>query len=325
MSERVNFSYEPTADSTDLLATVSVFSDKPHGRSQLTEDLERVGFRVLSSGDADQLLYEDPALLGDVVVLECVSVNAREMAALAHLDQRMAQSGAQLIVATSLDSLGDIFACFDQSAPQFLVAPSRAEMIIGVGRISAGVPHGRVRELSQEDRTALVRLSQQVEQIARQLEGLSERSLGGENHDGVVKDAKPAFRGFASNKTAEPLVRPSLPDPRVVRAIIRRRRARARYFEAELFADPAWDILLDLTAADAERVRVSVTSLCIASGVPATTALRWIGQMTEAGLLMRVEDTTDKRRVFISLTDKARNAMAQYFADEVGQMTGTAA
>ena len=325
MSERVNFFYKPTEDSTDLLATVSVFNDRPHGRSQLIDDLENVGFRVLSSGDVDQLLYEESALLGDIVILECECTSASRMAALARLDQRMARSGAQLFVATSLDSLDDIFACFDQSAPQFLVAPSRAEMIVGIGRVAALVPHGRVRELSQEDRTALVRLSQQVEQIARQLEGLSERSKGGEAQDRVVKDAKPAFRGFVSNKTAEPLVRPSLPDPRVVRAIIRRRRARARFFEAELFADPAWDILLDLTAADAERARVSVTSLCIASGVPATTALRWIGQMTEAGLLMRVEDTTDKRRVFISLTDKARNAMARYFADVADPMTDSAA
>ena len=102
-----------------------------------------------------------------------------------------------------------------------------------------------------------------------------------------------------------------------MRQIIRQRHARARYFDSELFADPAWDILLDLTAARAEHKRVSVTSLCIASGVPPTTALRWIAQMTEAGLLERVEDESDKRRAFIALTDRAADAMARYFA-EVG-------
>jgi DNA-binding MarR family transcriptional regulator len=64
-----------------------------------------------------------------------------------------------------------------------------------------------------------------------------------------------------------------------------------------------------------EKNRVSVTSLCIASGVPPTTALRWIGQMTEAGLLKRIEDETDRRRAFITLTDKAVEAMAAYFAE----------
>jgi DNA-binding MarR family transcriptional regulator len=49
--------------------------------------------------------------------------------------------------------------------------------------------------------------------------------------------------------------------------------------------------------------------------VPPTTALRWIGQLTEAGLLQRVEDDTDRRRAFITLTDRAADAMARYFAD----------
>lgn len=77
-------------------------------------------------------------------------------------------------------------------------------------------------------------------------------------------------------------------------------------------------MLLDLTAARVEHARVSVTSLCIASAVPPTTALRWIAQMTDAGLLERVEDDTDRRRAFIQLTDKAVDAMARYF-DELGK------
>jgi DNA-binding MarR family transcriptional regulator len=74
-------------------------------------------------------------------------------------------------------------------------------------------------------------------------------------------------------------------------------------------------MLLDLAAARAEHLRVSVTSLCIASGVPPTTALRWIGQMIDAGLLQRISDDADRRRAFITLTDKAAEAMARYFAE----------
>ena len=114
--------------------------------------------------------------------------------------------------------------------------------------------------------------------------------------------------------------RPPLPDPRLVRAIIRQRSSRLRYFPDDMFADPAWDMLLDLTAARAEHNRVSVTSLCIASGVPSTTALRWIAQLTQAGLVERVEDDTDRRRAFVQLTDRAADAMARYFADNVGRL-----
>ena len=90
---------------------------------------------------------------------------------------------------------------------------------------------------------------------------------------------------------------------------------RAKFFDSELFADPAWDMLLDLTAARVERTRVSGTSLCIASGGPPTTALRWITQLVDAGLLERQQDEVERRRAFIALTDKAAEAMARYFAE----------
>jgi len=44
-----------------------------------------------------------------------------------------------------------------------------------------------------------------------------------------------------------------------VRAIIRARRLRSRYFPEELFADPAWDMLLDLLQAEISKLRVPVS------------------------------------------------------------------
>lgn len=107
----------------------------------------------------------------------------------------------------------------------------------------------------------------------------------------------------------------------MVRRLIRLRRDRERHFPADLFGDPAWDMLLDLTAARAEGAQVSVTSLCIAAGVPATTALRWLTQMVEAGLFIRVPDPADKRRAFIALSDRSLTAMAGYFASLRGPVT----
>lgn len=111
-------------------------------------------------------------------------------------------------------------------------------------------------------------------------------------------------------------VRPALPDPRLIRRIIRNRQSRANFFNKfgkDIFGDPAWDMLLDLAVARAEHTRVSVTSLCIASGVPPTTALRWISLMVDEGLFVRVDDESDKRRAFIALSDKAADIMASYF------------
>lgn len=102
-----------------------------------------------------------------------------------------------------------------------------------------------------------------------------------------------------------------------VRSVIRARRLRARYFSEELFADPAWDMLLDLLQAEIAQLRVPVSSLCIAAAVPATTALRWLRTMVQQGLFVRRADPNDGRRVFVELAPRASQALRRYFA-EVG-------
>lgn len=106
--------------------------------------------------------------------------------------------------------------------------------------------------------------------------------------------------------------------PDVVRSVIRARRLRNRYFQDDLFADPAWDMLLDLLQAEIAQLRVPVSSLCIAAAVPATTALRWLKTMTDQGIFRRRADPHDGRRVFVELSPDASVAMRRYFA-EVGQ------
>lgn len=125
----------------------------------------------------------------------------------------------------------------------------------------------------------------------------------------------------------ESLIRQSrtpLPDPRLTRNVIRARQLRQRFFSPDLFADPAWDMLLDLTLARAEHRRVSVTSLCIASGVPTTTALRWIKLLEQAGLVKRIEDDTDRRRAFVTLTEQGAESVARYFETVRIHMVGGA-
>lgn len=84
-----------------------------------------------------------------------------------------------------------------------------------------------------------------------------------------------------------------------------------------MFADPAWDMLLDLLQAEIAQLRVPVSSLCIAAAVPATTALRWLKTMTDKGIFVRRADPHDGRRVFVELSREASLAMRRYFV-EVG-------
>lgn len=322
LREQADFSYGSVDDGAGLPARVAIFGEDEGLRRQIGADLSGAGFRSIDGGNMRALLEGPIAMLGDVVVVDCLVTGSRGidgmmLAGLARLDMRVARSGAKLIVATNLAGLDDVFAVLDQSSPQILVSPSRAERVIAVGRVMGEAGAARLREMGEEDRVALLRLSQQVEAIAHSLDRMGHASqppqasaLGELKRDYRAQEsALPA--GFAVTARADA---PPLPDPRTVRQIIANRQARARFFDPALFGDPAWDMLLDLTAAHGEGAQVSVTSLCIAAGVPATTALRWLTQMVESGIFIRVPDPADKRRAFIALSDRAITAMSGYFA-----------
>ena len=121
----------------------------------------------------------------------------------------------------------------------------------------------------------------------------------------------------ALNRTIEVEPHTDSPEvsPETVRSIIRARRLRSRYFAEDLFADPAWDMLLDLLQAEISKLRVPVSSLCIAASVPATTALRWLKTMVQEGLFLRHADPHDGRRVFVELAPHTSQALRRYFAD----------
>ena len=107
---------------------------------------------------------------------------------------------------------------------------------------------------------------------------------------------------------------------KLVRDILQARLERNSHFPSHLFSDPAWDMLLDLYAAELAQIRVSVTSLCIASNAPTSTALRWISLLENDGLIRRDPDPLDARRFFLSLTGTASQAFRNYFSGMAGRL-----
>lgn len=202
---------------------------------------------------------------------------------------------ASVIVILDDDALDDAISIMDIEGVELAAWPLEAEEILSIlERIDTrnGYAAG-VREGGSDAFTQLGMLSDEVSRIADHLARLA--SL-----QGNPAAAAPTYdRGTA--ETA-----------RAIREIIRKRHARKQFFPAELFADPAWDIMLDLSAARLEGKKVSVSSLCIAADVPTTTALRWIKGMTDAGMLVRRSDPEDGRRSFIDLSDEAADAMNRY-------------
>jgi hypothetical protein len=147
----------------------------------------------------------------------------------------------------------------------------------------------------------LLRLSEEVSRIAGALAQLSIGAGG------------PLQQGCPPCNSNEPEV----PLERVI-WLIRARRNRVRYLPPELFAEPAWDILLDLLRAELAGERISVSSACIAADVPPTTGLRWLKALEHYGLVLRQCDTRDARRTFVVLSRDTSKALRRYFLEVVG-------
>ena len=113
---------------------------------------------------------------------------------------------------------------------------------------------------------------------------------------------------------AEELGEEEIGQARLVKEILRARRRREKVFGGDLFGEPAWDILLELYAAQQAQQRLSVSSVCYVSAVPATTALRWIQRLEKDGWLERCCDPLDARRYWIELTSRASETMRKFVA-----------
>lgn len=99
-----------------------------------------------------------------------------------------------------------------------------------------------------------------------------------------------------------------------VRSILKARQQRSEFMDISKFADPAWDIMLDLTSASLEGRSVPALSVGVAANVPMTTALRYVKRLVEDGVIKRWDDPDDKRRSLLALEDHALEGMIQYLS-----------
>lgn len=229
----------------------------------------------------------------------------RELDELLDRVQADAASGnCAAIITSPLLLVDQIVARVHEPTVELLVDPTPADRVAALALVMARRSVGqRLYDISNEPSVVRLRqLSDEVSRIAATLARLSVGPAGAE-----VEKPEPAT-GEAPGVSLD-----------MVRQVIRARRLRARFFDEELFADPAWDMLLDLLQAEIAQHRVPVSSLCIAAAVPATTALRWIKTMTDIGLFRRRADPHDGRRVFVELSPEASEAMRHYFG-EVGKL-----
>jgi DNA-binding MarR family transcriptional regulator len=285
----------------DVLATVRyedrpamlLIADTEEGLGRGREAAAQAGCRVLGEAmleEACDRLHRQAA--ADMVFADLVSASERAEAALRELDRAVSEERFGVVVESSFDLL-DLVAAV---APRVthLCAPSALERHAEIRR--AAIRAIPLFHDSGKDKAPAIlqQISEEMGRFAAILASLSE-------------EERAAARG---GEAEEPEITAA-----EIRAILRVRRMRDEHFRSDIFADPAWDIMLDLMAARIEGKRVGVSSLCIAAAVPPTTALRWIKRLSDEQILVRTADPNDGRRVYIELADDAAKAVAAYLKE----------
>jgi len=143
--------------------------------------------------------------------------------------------------------------------------------------------------------TADQELRQAIEAVSKRLADLETDRKG--------TPRGPASIGFSDEKLAT-----------IAISMYRARRHRTAHFDAGLFADPAWDMLLDLFINKVRGIRISTISLCLAAHVPSTTALRWIRVLEKQGLLRRYRAPDDYRLKLIEMSQEGYRRMRRYIS-----------
>ena len=281
-----------------------LFGSDRRRRARAEQALRAFNLRLVDSlpleGAADRLDGQ-PSLGLAWLELGEEDANAALELALGRLNHMAEDRGTTVIASAPIELLDMVATRLTGRTTEILIDPDDAQRVAALATALSGAAEDRhVGDVGKDNAARLRQLSDEMGRIAATLARLS------------TGPGSPAVKPSEA-KSPSPDV-----DAETVRAVIRARRLRSRFFSEELFADPAWDMLLDLLQAEIAQLRVPVSSLCIAAAVPATTALRWIKTMTEQGLFVRRADPHDGRRVFVELAPAASDAMRRYFA-EVGK------
>jgi hypothetical protein len=285
---------------------VLIAGDSEAARERAGRTVSASGFRIADrvglDGAVDRI---DRQVSASALWVELDEDGGEAMDALLdRLNADAARGRYSAVVAAGADLVDPVMARLPDHSVQLVIDGSEADRTAALAVAVSGADKiDRLSDIATDRNSERLRqLSDEVGRIAATLARLS------------TGPGAPPERMRGPETAASPDV-----SIETVRSVIRARRLRGRFFPEDLFADPAWDMLLDLLQAEIAQLRVPVSSLCIAAAVPATTALRWLKCMTDQGIFVRRSDPHDGRRVFVELSRDASAAMRAYFS-EVGKL-----
>ncbi len=310
--------FQPKPSGSFNLPNALIFADSEMGARAAERSVLAIGGRIGSSiGIEAASARLDQQAMAQAIMVELTFDHGRAVDRLLdRIDAVSERENLPAIISAPLELIDQVSACANSSTVTVLCQPDASDRIAALSLAWSGQFEGVQDSAIEMDSIRLRRLADEVTRIARALSSLSSGASGEAVSGGLSRELQSQVKDMQIGFSAEPmdLVETPLPKAGEVRTMLRLRRLRESFFDASLFADPAWDMLLDLLAAKLEGDQVAVSSLCIAASVPPTTALRWIKAMTDHGLFERHADPMDGRRIFIRLSDFASRALGRYFS-----------
>lgn len=150
----------------------------------------------------------------------------------------------------------------------------------------------------------------EVSRLTRILERALELNVGGSAF-GFVPEPEKAQRPDLLRQTAEVMGGKAL--LLSVEYDVREMELRQRHLPKDFCDGAAWDMLCFLLISQLRERSVSVTAVISSARVPATTALRYLTLLAEAGLCSRASDPLDSRRTWVALTDNGFAKLARFY------------
>jgi FixJ family two-component response regulator len=284
---------EAIASNTSITGPILIIDDESDWVVECSFMLGSFGYTSLSAANAEEALrtIADPRI--ELVIIDYNMPGCDGLALISELSARAAADGRQLqfIMATGHATLEVAVGAMRASAVDFLQKPvSRDDLHKVLLRVS-GIQSPAPARSALMDR--LAGLSAEMQRLA----GL----IGGEPETGAPQSPAPQRNGQVTTD--------------FIRSLLRTEAKRRKLGNGTLFGDPAWDMLLDLLLAKLEKRTVSVSSACIASGAPTTTALRLVNRLVADGILCRQPDAQDGRRDFLTINPGIEEPLLGYLEE----------
>jgi len=217
----------------------------------------------------------------------------------------------QFIIVTGQASIDTAVSALRLEAIDYLFKPVLPQTLLAAVRQAMQ----KSRSLSSHYRPADEPTGEQLRSLAQAARYLAVelgRISQGESPESVAKATAVSNCAERTNARVQTYMQDRAQEHESLRNLMALQEARSGIFGDTLLPDAAWEMLVELMLGKLTGRRIAVTSLCLASKAPVTTALRRIDDLLDAGLVQRLPDPSDRRRSYIELSAEGQQKMREF-------------